>query len=337
MSVAADCLRALQLQSHRLGAAALGLQLRFELRGRLRARLERGNGLGVLALQRVQLRVALAERVQHLRDGGVARRQRIAQRPRFALIALRLAQRLLDSGARCLRGGVRLGQRPLHFTRPMLLDRQRRFRGRELGGQRIGARNRRRFASRAFSYSRLSASYSAFCLAMRSSTERTLSASDGRSTVGGRAKSDCAVWLATTAAPGSVAVWSRRTASSATSCVENHALENRQLVRPVEVQLVRLTLLQRHTAPLSLACQRVRYAERRLAKLLNLVAQTRRLFEFKISRQLHHLRLELLDALGRLFGRQQGVSGTAVAHPVLLHGARAFHHIAHRLDDACAA
>ena len=54
-------LRVLQLESDRLGAAARRLQLRFELRGRLRTRLERGNRLRMLALQRMQLGIALAE------------------------------------------------------------------------------------------------------------------------------------------------------------------------------------------------------------------------------------------------------------------------------------
>src|ERR1700727_916810 len=86
--------------------------------------------------------------------------------------------------------------------------------------------------------------------------------------------------------------------------------------------------------PLSSARSRARCAERRVAQLWYLFAQSRRLLELEIAREFHHFGFEFLDALDRLLGRQRRrVLVRAVALLPLLDGARTFHHIGDRLDD----
>ncbi len=75
-----------------------------------------------------------------LRDGGIARRERIPQRSRFALIALRFAQRLFDPRAGGLGGTGPVGHCAVQFTRPALLRLERRSGCRKVDCQRIGAR-----------------------------------------------------------------------------------------------------------------------------------------------------------------------------------------------------
>ncbi len=123
-----------------LRAAACRLQLRFELHARSRTGLERRNDLGMLALQRMQLRVALAQRVHHLRNGGIARRQGVAQRPRLGLRSLRFAQRLLHPPSRGIGRPTALGHYPLHLAHAVLLHGEGRLRRGELERQCIRAR-----------------------------------------------------------------------------------------------------------------------------------------------------------------------------------------------------
>jgi len=66
---------------------------------------------------------------------------------------------------------------------------------------------------------------------------------------------------------------------------------------------------------------------------LNFVAHARRLLELEITRELHHFRVQFLDALQRLLGRHRRIVGARIPPVALLDGARAFHHIADRLDD----
>src|SRR6202034_4644161 len=71
-----------------------------------------------------------------------------------------------------------------------------------------------------------------------------------------------------------------------------------------------------------------------MTQLLYLIAQSRRLFELEIARQLHHFGFEFLDALERLFGcERRCIILRTVALP-LLNRARTLHHVADRLDDA---
>jgi len=98
----------------------------------------------VLRPQRRQLRVALTERMQHPRYGGIACRERFPQRARFALIALRLTQRLFDARAAGLKGAGSVGRYALQFTRPALLRLERGSGRRQVHCQRIGALTRGR-------------------------------------------------------------------------------------------------------------------------------------------------------------------------------------------------
>src|ERR1700749_2982310 len=82
----------------------------------------------------------------------------------------------------------------------------------------------------------------------------------------------------------------------------------------------------------ALSRSRARHAECRLPQLLNLISEPRCLLELEVARELHHLRLELLDALDRLLRRHRQRIVRARLLP-LLPGAPAFHDVRHRLDD----
>ena len=95
----------------------------------------------MLALQIAELRVALPQGVQNLRDARIARRQRFAQGARLALRTFRFAQRLLGAGARGFRSGASLGQGSIQIVAALLLRRQGGVCRRKIRRRGIGARD----------------------------------------------------------------------------------------------------------------------------------------------------------------------------------------------------
>ena len=67
---------------------------------------------------------------------------------------------------------------------------------------------------------------------------------------------------------------------------------------------------------------------------MDFIAHSRGLFELEIACQFGHFGFELLDAFYRLLRRHQRHIATRTVVLIFLHGARAFHHVGYRLDDA---